>query len=232
MRKYMNNHFGQSRIFGHAYFRVPPMESGDGGLENNGDLGGGSSEESTTNNDDGNGNDNGGEDVEALKAELAKAKADALRFKNSNDKLLKEKGELTKKNREMMSADQLAQEAQKEREEKFNEMAKELRVNRYSKRLVGLGMSESDADTFAATIPEMEDSDAFFTTLGSFIQAKVKEASDNAVQELLKNRPEINAGNGDADKDDPAMAFAKRAVAQRKAENGDTHNNILKHYIH
>lgn len=218
----MNNYFRHMRL-------VAPVDNGSEGLDINVSAGGsdstptGDGEETTVDTS---------ADIEALKAELAKAKAEALRFKNTNDKLLKEKGELTKKNREMMSADQLEKEAQEERDKKFAEMAKELRVNRYSKRLVGLGMSEKEADAFAEQIPEMEDIDGFFTTLGSFIQAKTKEASENAVQELLKNRPEINAGNGDAEKDDPAMEFAKRAVAQRKASANNNFNNIISNFTH
>lgn len=229
MRKFMNNHYGQSIIFRHARFKAPV----DGGTE--GATGGGSGgvaapegDETDTDEVD----DNNSDDIDSLKAELARAKAEARKFKNTNDKLLKEKGELTKKNREMMSVDQLEKEAQEERDKKFAEMAKELRVNRYSKRLVGLGMTESDADEFAATIPEMEDSDAFFSTLNTFIQAKVKEASDNAVQDFLKSRPEINAGNGDSDKDTPAMELAKRSVEARKAVDANTSNNIIKYYTH
>ena len=109
----MNNHFGQSRIFGRRVYCKVPAEAESDGFEGGNDLGGGSPETTQDiSSEDGKSDDT---DVAALKAELAKAKADALRFKNSNDKLLKEKGELTKKNREMMSADQLAQEAQKER---------------------------------------------------------------------------------------------------------------------
>ena len=60
-----------------------------------------------------------------------------------------------------------------------------------------------------------------------------KEAGENAVQDLLKNRPEINAGNGDSDKDTPSMELAKRAVAQRKASVGNTSfNNIISNYTH
>ena len=224
MRKFINNHFNQSRIFKHARF-VVAADGGDSGegLDTGAASSGGSSDS------DGSSDDLTGE-LESLRSELAKAKADALRYKNTNDKLLKEKGELTKKNREMMSADQLEKEAKEERDRQFEEMAKELRANRYSKRLVGLGMTEKDADAFAASIPELEDIDAFFNTLGSFIKSYEKTASEKAIQDLLKNRPEINAGNGDADKDDPAMALAKRSVEQRKAVIGTASNDIIKMY--
>lgn len=223
MRKFMNNHFGQSRIFGnHARFVVDPEAEApvDEGLNNdiNGGAGGGQPNEET-------------ETLETMKAKLAAAEADKQRLKHSIDKLTKEKGELNKKANSLMSAEQKAQEAQEEREKRFAEMEKELRTNKYSKRLVGIGMAETDADTFAASIPEMEDADAFFTTLGNFVQAKEKAAAEKAVQELLNSRPDIHAGNSDPDKDDPAMALAKRDVENRSKGGGKVNADILKNYL-
>lgn len=226
MRKHMNNHFGQSRIFGtRVRFAVDPASDVDGenGIENDGNLGGGSSSH-----DDDKGEE---ESIESLKALLVQAKAEAARFKNTNDKLLKEKGELTKKNREMMTADQREKEAQEERDKRFAEMEKELRVNKYSKRLVSIGMTETDADTFASMIPELEDADAFFNTFNTFVQAREKSASDKAIQDLLKSRPDINAGHGDSDKDDPAMALAKASVEANKNRNVTVNQDILKRYM-
>ena len=177
------------------------------------------------------GSGDGDESLESLKQELARAKADAERFKNSISKLTKERAELTKKNRDMMSADQLEKDAREEREKRFAEMEKELRANKYSKRLVGLGMAETDADAFALTLPEIEDADAFFDTLSKFIKAKEKAATDKAVQELLKSRPDINAGTGDANKDDPAMALAKASVEASKRHSATVNTDILKNYM-
>lgn len=227
MRKFMNNHFGQSRIFGtRVRFAADPSTSGDeggDGFEGNENHGGGSSGQEENLDD--------GETVESLKAQLAQAKAETLRFKNTNDKLLKEKGELTKKTREMMTADQREKEAQEERDRRFAEMEKELRVNKYSKRLVGIGMTETDADAFASMLPELDDADAFFTSFNSFVQAKEKSAGEKAIQELLKNRPDINAGNGDSDKDDPAMALAKATVEANKNRSATVNQDILKRYM-
>lgn len=222
MRKYMNNHFGYSRIFRYARFDVDPVAE-EGSIEVDVAAGGGSSNES--------GSGDGDESLESLKQELARAKADAERFKNSISKLTKERAELTKKNRDMMSTDQLEKEAREEREKRFAEMEKELRANKYSKRLVGLGMAETDADAFALTLPEIEDADAFFDTLSKFIKAKEKAATDKAVQELLKSRPDINAGTGDANKDDPAMALAKASVEASKRHSATVNTDILKNYM-
>ena len=223
MRKFMNNHYGQSRIFKMARFAVDP----DSGAEGNP----GDDVDTSTGGSGSDNSDDSGESIEALKAELAKAKAETLRFKNSNDKLLKEKGELTKKNRDMMSADQREKEAKEEREKRFAEMEKELRANKYSKRLVGIGMAEADADAFAAMLPELEDADTFFTSLSSFVQTKEKAASDKAIQDLLKSRPDINAGNGDADKDDAAMTLAKAAVAGLKGRSAAVNQDIINKFL-
>lgn len=227
MRKYMNYTIGRKHIFGkHARFAVDP---GDGGeLGGSASAGGSSSEEDGS--DDGSSEEEG-EDLDTLKMQIAKLQADNTRYKNSINKLTEEKGRLTKKNREMMSADQIAQEEREERDRKFAEMEKELRTNKYSKRLVGIGMTETDADTFASTIPEIEDSDSFFATLGEFIKSREKIAAENAIQELLKNRPDIHAGNGEADKDDPAMALAKRSVEANKNHYSGINQSIIKNYL-
>lgn len=220
MRKHHNNHFGYSAIFKHARFMAEPADNGDGSMPEIEVSPAGST-------DDGAKDD----DIELLRAQLAKANAERERYKNSIDNLTRKNKELTDKNRQHMSAEQLEKEAQEERDKRFAEMEQELRTSRYSKRLVGIGMAEADADAFAATIPEMEDSDQFFTTLSDFVKAREKSASENAIQELLKNRPDINAGNGDADKDSPALALAKATVAHRQ-NNGASQSIIDAYHKH
>lgn len=219
MRKHHNNHFGYSAIFKHARFMAEPAD-GDGSMPEIEVSPAGSTDDGTKD-----------DDIELLRAQLAKANAERERYKNSIDNLTRKNKELTDKNRQHMSAEQLEKEAQEERDKRFAEMEQELRTSRYSKRLVGIGMAEADADAFAATIPEMEDSDQFFTTLSDFVKAREKSASENAIQELLKNRPDINAGNGDADKDSPALALAKATVAHRH-NNGASQSIIDAYHKH
>lgn len=233
MRKFMNNHFSNSHIFGkHARFVVAPEgnadvgESLDSNLDGSGN-GSGTSEVDIDSTDDA---DNL-ESIELIKAELAKAKADAERYKNSISKQNKQIKELTDKNKSLMTADQLETEAQEAREKRFAEMEKELRTNKYSKRLVGVGMAEAEADSFAATMPELEDADTFFDKLGMFVKTREKVAAEKAIQDLLKSRPDIHAGNGDSDKDDPAMALAKRSAERRGANYGKVNEDILKNYM-
>lgn len=224
MRKNMN-----STLFRRVYFKMPiRMQDPDDGASGGSDVGGGSpSGEEPKPDEDGNANDT----LESLKAQLAAAKSEAMRFKNSLDKANKEKGELSKKNRDMMSAEQLAKEAEEERNRRFAEMEKELRVSKYSKRLVGIGMAETEADTFASIMPEIEDADTFFSSLDSFIKAKIKTAKDDAVQELLKSRPDIHSGNGDTGDDDPAMQYAKKSIEASKQRAGLADKDIINNFL-
>lgn len=229
MRKYMNYTIGRKHFFSKHARMIAPLEGGNDGFENGG-VAGGSSDSDGQNDGDGDG-ESGGEDVDSMAAEIAKLKAENQRFKNSINKLTEEKGRLTKKNREMMSADELAKEEREERDRQLAELQKEVRTNRYSKKLVGLGMTETDADTFASTLPEMEDPDNFFATLASFIAEKEKSAANKAIQDLLKDRPDIHAGNGDVDKDDPAMMLAKKSVEARKKNPTGVSRDIINNYI-
>lgn len=215
----------RKKFFRLARFKESMPTDTDNGFNSN-ELGGGSSSEDTANDDS---TDEDEDTLESLRAQLARVSAEKDRYKSSINDLTKRNKDLTAENRKHKSAEQLEREAQEERNKRFAEMEKELRVNRYSKRLVGLGMAETEADTFAETIPEMEDSDEFFNTLAAFITAREKAASETAIQDLLKSRPDINAGNGDADKDSPALALAKASIESRK--NTGNNGNILKSYM-
>lgn len=227
-KRYLFNKGGHSKYFGKARF-VMPEENGTGDLENVSVSAGGSSE-----NDQGS-DDDGELDGEADKADLikklAEMTAEVNRLNNTKDKLLKEKKNLENERRAKLSAEELAKEAKEARDKEFDEMKRELRISKYSKRLVGVGMAEADADAFAGTIPEMEDPDTFFDTLGKFVKAREKAAGEKAIQDLLKNRPDIHAGNGESDKDDSAMALAKRQVEQAKANVSASSSEILKSYM-
>lgn len=223
---------GHSKYFKRARFAMPEGTGDEGGT---GGLGAGGSAGIDSGDDDG-GHDDGeedGEDLANLKSELARWKAEAERFKKSNDKVLKEKKQLEQERRKNMDAEQLAKEAQEERDKEFEEMKRELRISRYSKRLVGMGMTEQEADTFADSIPEMEDSDAFFDTLSAFIRTREKAAGESAVQKLLKERPDIHAGSGDsAQNDDPAMQFARASIQSKKSQNlAQKSQDIINNYI-
>lgn len=216
--KFMNNHYGQSRIFGgKVRFAAEPDGDGSNGIGEEGGAGG--SSEGTEDND-------GSDDIslEELKLQLAREKAEKERYKSSIDNLTKKNKELTDKTRKYMTDEQKAQEDKEARDQELEELKKEVRISKYSKRLVGFGMSESEADELAGTIPELEDADAFFDTIGRFIDSVKKSAGESAVQELLKKRPDINAGNGDGGN---SVAEEKaRAIGKRNAGRVTEHKVV------
>ena len=93
-----------------------------------------------------------------------------------------------------------------------------------------MASSEQTSDEIAAITPSMTDDEAnaFFDALGKHIKALEKTAADNAIQKLLKDRPDINAGGGDSD-NDPSMAFAKTFISKRQAPGANA--DILKNYM-
>lgn len=237
--KFMNNHYGQSRIFKYARRVAPDMGDvlGDGLSEGADGSGGGSGSDVNEGSDDGDNDE--GDSLESLKAQLAKAKADAERFKNAIDKNAKEakklKGQLNEANanlRAKMTDAEREAEAQRESAEELEQVRTELRTIKYSKRLMGIGMAESDAEDMAKAIPELEDSDAFFDALGKFVESVKKTAGEDRLQKFIAdNKIDVAAGQGDSSKDDPAMAFAKKYVDAQKSANKGTQENIISNYL-
>lgn len=85
--KFMNNHYGESRVFGHARFKTMPEEVETGG----GAFSGESEKDSSAEE---------GPEVELstdeLVQQLAAERANSAKLKANLDKTLKEKGEITK----------------------------------------------------------------------------------------------------------------------------------------
>lgn len=238
--KFMNNHYGYSRIFKHARRVAPDMGDALGdGLGEGADVSGGGSGSGTNDNPDDGANDEGDDSLESLKIQLAKAKADAERYKNAIDKNAKEakklKGQLNEANanlRAKMTDAEKEAEAQRESAEELEQVRSELRTIKYSKRLIGFGMDEKDADEMASVIPAMEDADAFFDALGKFVESVKKTAGEDRLQKFIAdNKIDVAAGQGDSSKDDPAMAFAKRFVESKKSSANVTNKDILKNYM-
>lgn len=214
--KFMNNHYGQSMIFGkRVRFATEPSGETGNGIGEDGTAGGTSGSSEGGNDENG---DNGGSDelsVEELKLQLAKERAEKERFKSSVDNLAKKNKELTDKTRKYMTDEQKAQADKEARDQELEDLKREVRMSKYSKRLVGIGMAESDADELAGIIPELGDNtDPFFDAFGKFIEGITKSAGEAAVQKLLKDRPDINAGNGNGGgisiAEEKAQAIGKR----------------------
>ena len=225
--KFMNNHYGQSHIFGRARCKMPmnlqlfaESPEGDGGeTGNDGDSGdGGSGSEKAPS-------------VEELLAQLAQERATNAQNKAALDKALKEKGELTKNLRAKMSAEEQEAEAKKAADEakdaRIQELESKFRMMDYSKRYMGIGMDEKTAETLSELTGDLPDVDKFFSALDKFMKSKIKSAGEDAIQELIKKNPEIKSGTGDSEKNALAKEKAKEAAHRHTGANMD----ILKHYI-
>lgn len=228
--KFMNNHYGQSMIFKHArHFAMP--DGGDGGADGadlSGGGGSGSDNHDESGSDDGSGTD-GGVELEELKLQLAKAQAEAERQKHANDKLSKANKDLTTKMRQSMSDEQRKQEDQAAVAQELEELRKQVRVGNYTTRLIEVGMTKEDASDLANIIPSMDEADTefFFGKLSTFIEGVKKTAGTEAVQKLIKDRPEINAGNGDK----KSTVAEDKAIALAKSRSGKSDgNNIADYY--
>ena len=224
--KFMNNHYGQSKIFGHARFKMP-MNIQFFAESSGGDGGSGEGEGTG----DGEGKDGGSTpSVDELLAQLAQERATNAQNKAALDKALKEKGELTKNLRAKMSAEEQEAEAKKAADEakdaRIQELESKFRTMDYSKRYMGIGMDEKTAESLSELTGELADADKFFSALGKFIAASNKAAEENYRQELIKNNPDINAGSGGDTKNSLAE---ERAVSIGKRTAG-ANEDILKHY--
>ena len=225
--KFMNNHYGQSQIFGRVRCKMPmniqffaEPSGGDGGGAGDGGDGG----------DNGDGHENT-PTVDELLAQLAQERATNAQNKAALDKALKEKGELTKNLRAKMSAEEQEAEAKKAADEakdaRIQELESKFRMMDYSKRYMGIGMDEKTAETLSELTGELFDADKFFSALDKFMKSKIKSAGEDAIQELIKKNPEIKSGTGDSEKNALAKEKAKEAAHRHTGANME----ILKHYI-
>lgn len=217
--KYMNNHYGQSQIFGRARCKMPmnlqffAESTGDGG---DGGEGGSDGVE-------GDSGENDAPTVEELMAQLAQERATNAQNKAALDRALKEKGELTKNLRKRMTAEETANEekrlADEAKDAEIKELKEKFRTMDYSKRYMGIGMDEKTAESLSELTGDLPDVDKFFSALDKFVKAKIKTAGENAVQELIKSNPDIKAGTGSADKNAWVGDVAKELAHQKTGVN-------------
>lgn len=217
--KYMNNHYGQSQIFGRARCKMPmnlqffAESTGDGG---DGSEGGSDGVE-------GDSGENDAPTVEELMAQLAQERATNAQNKAALDRALKEKGELTKNLRKRMTAEETANEekrlADEAKDAEIKELKEKFRTMDYSKRYMGIGMDEKTAESLSELTGDLPDVDKFFSALDKFVKAKIKTAGENAVQELIKSNPDIKAGTGSADKNSWVGDVAKELAHQKTGVN-------------
>lgn len=152
----LNKGYNSSRIFGtRVHFATEPSDSSD---DASGASGGGSG-------------DNGEPTIDELKEALAKAQGErdaaiirADKNKRSLDTALKDLSAEKKKNRESLSADQIAAAEKQELLDRIAELETQTRTSGYTKRLMGLGIAEDKASSLASLLPpfaEEDNADAF-----------------------------------------------------------------------
>ena len=218
----LNKGYNNSRIFGHGvHFATEPSDSSD---DASGASGGGSG-------------DNGEPTIDELKEALAKAQGErdaaiirADKNKRSLDTALKDLSAEKKKNRDSLSADQIAAAEKQELLDRIAELEAQTRTSGYTKRLMGLGLAEDKASSLASLLPpfaEEDNADAFFTGLAEFIAGATKTAGEEAVQKLIKDHHVDISGGSGRKETNIAVERAKALASGRTAVSTD----ILKNYM-
>ena len=168
--------------------------------------------------------------VEELMAQLAQERAEKEKLRLAKDKANSEAAKYRKSWESKTSAEEQEMEARKAADEakdaRIHELESKFRTMDYSKRYMGIGMDEKTAESLSELTGELTDADKFFSALGKFITASNKSAGENAVQELIKNNPEIKAGSG---ADSRNSLSEEKAVSIGKRTAG-ANEDILKHY--
>lgn len=167
-------------------------------------------------------------DTKALNEQLQSALVEIARLKRQVDKSSSEAAEFKKKYRESLSetekASQEKAEAEAKKQEEFESMKKALRINELTENFMDLGYSKEMAKK-AATAQAENDTSALLEIQKQF-QEKQKRDWET---EFLKNRPEINAGTGNA----PTVSkedFDKMSLMERtklKRENKAEYDRLI-----
>lgn len=144
------------------------------------------------------------EQVQSLMTENAK-------LKKTSDKNASEAAKFKRQYRETLTAQEQASqdkaEKEAERQEQFEKLLRENKINKYTRQYMGLGYTEAQAEK-AATAKADGDEDTLFT-----IQQEVQKALINAAKnEWMRTRPEVNAGTQQTV---TAEQFAKMGITER-----------------
>ena len=142
--------------------------------------------------------------VQALMTENAK-------LKKTSDKNASEAAKYKRQYRDTLSAQEQASqdkaEKEAERQEQFEKLLRENKINKYMRQYMGLGYSEAQAEK-AATARADGDEDTLFK-----IQSEVQtQMLNSAKAEWMRTRPEVNAGTQQTV---TAEQFAKMGITER-----------------
>lgn len=146
--------------------------------------------------------------VDTLMAQLAQERAEKEKNKAALDKVLKEKGEITKQLRARQTAEEQEAEAKREQQEQHEAYVKGLErqiqlteaINRYTTMGMDAELAKKTAEAELEGTPEGKD--LIFENIKKMTEAQIKAAE----AEWLKNRPDVQAGNDeDGEKTDPFL---------------------------
>ena len=169
--------------------------------------------------------------IEELMTRLAQKDADYAKLKNSFDTASSELAATKKQLRTKMTAEEQIEEekriADEAKDNEIKELKDKFRKMDYSKRYMGIGLDEKTAESLSELTGELTDADSFFSALGKFITDSNKTAKENAVQELIKNNPDINAGSGNTDPTAWVGDMAKDIAGQKNKAN----KSIIERYV-
>lgn len=165
---------------------------------------------------------------EQLEAELAKARAEADKWKRTNDKTSSESAAWKKKYKERLDSDEAKtedeKEAQAEKDKELADLRAEVAKQKAVKRFMKVyKMSEEDAEDMA----DMEaagDLDGMDAKMQKHLESMEKDAYQNAI----KNRHETHAGNGDGKGETLAEKLAKGLAKQ---SSSTANEEILKNFF-
>lgn len=167
------------------------------------------------------------EKLAAAETRATQAEADAKKLKNTIDKTSSEVSNLKKQLTAKMTAEEQLDAAKKEQEEAKDALIAEYQTKEKIRDCTeflmdsGIGMDKKTAKEFAQKFVEGNFDDAM-----PILENHIKAIKDDAYQQALSSRPELKAGNGDADKNSSSMAMA---AAYAKRQNG-VNEDILKLY--
>lgn len=164
------------------------------------------------------GDENGGDDA-VDSAKVQEMLVEMAKQKRAIDKLTKENKELTQKYRATLSEKEQASlekaEAEAQRNEEFESLKRQVRVNELTENFMDLGYSK-DLAKKAATAQADGDTDTLLDIQKQFNDAQKKSWE----AEFYKNRPELRAGNGEGaavtKEQFEAMSLAERTKLKRE----------------
>lgn len=148
-----------------------------------------------------------------------KARLECERIKNNIHSLTKENEKLrqiTRQNEKIKNETiSISEKEKSDLDKRMLEMEKELATEKAIKRYtLQLGMDEKEAAK-AARAEMDKDMETWQKVIEKHIERVKLEASERAVQDVLKNRPDVKAGFGDANRNAPSIQMAQRYISSQ-----------------